>query len=304
MDIIDKKIIQMLNTNCRTTYQDLGSNLGISANAVKKRVQKLLDGGVIIGYRVLPSLAMMNANLVFALVQCDGSENSPELMNQIGNTPVFHHVSKIVSTEGGTYYAIGWYVGLRQLSEVGQHIRGLDGVERVEIHNLLWERGNSLELTKLHLRVLKQLKKDPRMASQDVARNAGITTRRARRAIVELVESGAFLFRTRWNMSTGEQTQFLVRIHYEESEVSGQDVVDWLWKEFPMEFWEPYVSASEPVVFANFVTDTLRDAERVSERVGEASFAKSTSTYVSYSNAKFRRQGDIWLEEILHSGEE
>ncbi|MFQ5833468.1 MAG: AsnC family transcriptional regulator [Candidatus Thorarchaeota archaeon] len=49
MDEIDKKLWQELGSNCRNTCKYLGEKLGVSANAAKKRVERLVDSGSIQG---------------------------------------------------------------------------------------------------------------------------------------------------------------------------------------------------------------------------------------------------------------
>ncbi|MHA1961617.1 MAG: winged helix-turn-helix transcriptional regulator [Candidatus Thorarchaeota archaeon] len=301
---MDRKLIRMLDSNCRVSYQEMATQAGVSPTAIKRRVEKLVDTGVILGFRVLPSLEMMEADIAFAIIHTDGSEVPEEIVEQIGATLVFHHVSTIVGTEEGTYFAIGWYIGLAQFSEVGKILRALTGVTRVDMHSMLWPRGASMTLTSLQKRVLRILKDDARMPVPDIAKLTGISARRVRRIVKELQEGGAFRFRIRWNMSTGEKTQFIVGVEYREAEKSGFEVVDWLQDEFEAHFWEPYVSAIEPRVFGNFVVDTLRDVESITQRVRAAPFVQSVTTYVCYSNFKTTRHGKTWLENLLEEEEE
>ena len=50
LDLLDKQIILALNVNCRTSYQALAHELGLSVNAVKKRINKLIETGVILEF--------------------------------------------------------------------------------------------------------------------------------------------------------------------------------------------------------------------------------------------------------------
>ncbi len=50
MDKVDEKILSLLKSNARMTYQELGDELGMSRVAAKKRVIKLEEAGVIRGY--------------------------------------------------------------------------------------------------------------------------------------------------------------------------------------------------------------------------------------------------------------
>ena len=50
MDGIDRKIIALLRENARRSFQDIGEQVSLSAPAVKRRVDRLEESGVIKGY--------------------------------------------------------------------------------------------------------------------------------------------------------------------------------------------------------------------------------------------------------------
>lgn len=52
MDRIDQGIIDQLRSNARAGYGDIGQVVGLSASAVKRRVDRLLADGIIRGFTV------------------------------------------------------------------------------------------------------------------------------------------------------------------------------------------------------------------------------------------------------------
>jgi DNA-binding Lrp family transcriptional regulator len=50
MDATDRKIVALLRENARRSYLDIGGHVGLSAPAVKRRVDRLENDGVIRGY--------------------------------------------------------------------------------------------------------------------------------------------------------------------------------------------------------------------------------------------------------------
>jgi Lrp/AsnC family transcriptional regulator, leucine-responsive regulatory protein len=50
IDDTDRRIIDLLEQNARRTFGDIGSIVGLSAPAVKRRLDRLEDAGVVIGY--------------------------------------------------------------------------------------------------------------------------------------------------------------------------------------------------------------------------------------------------------------
>lgn len=51
MDRIDRALVQLLHQDARSTYQDLGREVRLSANTVAERVRRLRTGGVIRAFR-------------------------------------------------------------------------------------------------------------------------------------------------------------------------------------------------------------------------------------------------------------
>ena len=50
MDDADRKIVALLRENARRSFKDIGGRVGLSAPAVKRRVDRLEEDGVIRGY--------------------------------------------------------------------------------------------------------------------------------------------------------------------------------------------------------------------------------------------------------------
>ena len=65
MDQTDLALSMMLLQDCRIPYRELADKLGLSVNAVHKRIQGLIDAGIIRGFRARPSLlALMTVQVL------------------------------------------------------------------------------------------------------------------------------------------------------------------------------------------------------------------------------------------------
>ncbi|MHA2425196.1 MAG: Lrp/AsnC family transcriptional regulator, partial [Candidatus Thorarchaeota archaeon] len=74
MDAIDKSILMALDQNCRLSYEALARDLGVSANAIRKRITNLIESRVITDFVVLFSAAMTGAESLFLQIETDGCE--------------------------------------------------------------------------------------------------------------------------------------------------------------------------------------------------------------------------------------
>jgi DNA-binding Lrp family transcriptional regulator len=52
-DEIDQQIVALLVENARLSFHDIGTRVGLSAPAVKRRVDRLRDSGVLIGFTAI-----------------------------------------------------------------------------------------------------------------------------------------------------------------------------------------------------------------------------------------------------------
>ena len=74
MDAIDHRIISSLVANARSSYAEIGSAVGLSAPAVKRRVDRLLESGVLRGFTaVVDPEALGWGTEAFVEVHCRGN---------------------------------------------------------------------------------------------------------------------------------------------------------------------------------------------------------------------------------------
>jgi Lrp/AsnC family transcriptional regulator, leucine-responsive regulatory protein len=53
LDPLDRRILAVLGNNARMTFAEIGAEVGLSASAAKRRIDRLEQGGVITGYTVV-----------------------------------------------------------------------------------------------------------------------------------------------------------------------------------------------------------------------------------------------------------
>ena len=299
MDLIDKKIMIEISTNCRISYQSLAKKTGLSSNAVKNRVDGLLNSGAISRFAISLSAAMINAEHFIALVITDGTEDIDEFVGRMGESSMVGHISLLASAGGGAYLLWGQYIGSSMLSELRAFLHDPPEVQEVEVHTILWKMGERIKLTNLHLRILSILQKNPRALINDIADETTLAPKTVRRAIRELMESGGVNFSARPDMAAGKLVNFYVRFEWNEDESSLEDVVDWIQKEYSLELWDPTISATEPIIYAEFVVDDLHQAEAIARHIRSRPFVKSTATLVSYSNQKFPYLAELMLVKMI-----
>lgn len=296
MDEIDKKLWQELGSNCRYSFQYLGDKLGISANAAKKRVEKLVDTGFIKGWYLGMRPAMIDAQFAFIEVKTDGSQDDEKLAEALDSN---HMVYVVLPLTTGDYALHAEFIGAHGLLELASFIRQVNGVRDVKVHPTTASPGKKMELSSLHLRVLSSLVKDPRMSVSNVSRNSGLTARRVRRIVDELIDSDAFDFSFFWNPNAGDSMAFIARIEYDSREAKSDDIDRRIREEYPLEYFYSHVSAIEPVMFSVFMVDHLFDIEKISRAIKKLSGVTTVSTMIYYSAIISFPPTRTRLEEML-----
>ncbi|MFW0784455.1 Lrp/AsnC family transcriptional regulator [Gordonia sp. CPCC 206044] len=74
IDDLDEKVLGCLTRDARATYAQIGDEVGLSAPAVKRRVDRMLDDGVIKGFTaVVDPDAMQWTTEAYVSVSCRGN---------------------------------------------------------------------------------------------------------------------------------------------------------------------------------------------------------------------------------------
>ncbi|MHA1935903.1 MAG: winged helix-turn-helix transcriptional regulator [Candidatus Thorarchaeota archaeon] len=300
MDDIDRTVLSELCSDCRVTYEHLARKTGLSPNAVKNRVQHLLDSGVVHRFSVRIDPGLIDADSYQAILSTDGSEKVDKFLDNLGKSPMVGHISTLASTKGGAYLVWGQYIGSDMLHELGKFLRNPKQVQEVEFHTIYNPQiKRAPEFTKLQLRVLRCLVDNPRMAISEIAQRIEVAPKTVRRALREIIDEKKVKLVARPDLASGGLVNTHIRIVWDEKSVSLDEMKQWFQTEYPVAFWSQWPSALEPVYFAEFFVRNLQEAVKISKQVQQASFVKSSVTLVAYSNAKYTYLGEILLKEML-----
>ena len=296
IDSLDKSILNELGSNCRTSYQKISEKYSVSATAVKKRVEKLIQSGIIAEFIIEFNLAMIDGEFFVAVIRTDSSVIEEKFIEILGSNEM---ISEVGALTDGVFIVFGSYIGSEGLMKIGKFLRTQHSTIDVEIHTLLFPKGQKFRLKNLHLRVLRCLLDDPRMPVTKIAKKTGLAARTVSRAIDEILESQAVRLSIRWNLNAADSITFLSKITWDEGKSDIDSIMQWLRNEFPVEFWEPLISADSPTMFPAFVVESLRDVEKITRKLQQADFVESVVTLIGKPSRSFYDLRRYRLEELL-----
>ncbi|TFG94831.1 Lrp/AsnC family transcriptional regulator [Candidatus Thorarchaeota archaeon] len=300
MDAIDRTIIQMAYANCRISYEALARIVKLTPNAVKNRVHNLIENRVLSQFLITYAAGAIDAESFQAIVLTKGIENPDDFVEVMGANPMIGHISTIATVKGGAYLLWGEFIGTEMLHEVSTFLRNLDEVEDVDLYVVLSDQESLTgEFSNLHIKVLQVLRDNPLMQTSEIAQKTNISPKTVRRALREITEGGKVKFIGRPDLAAGSLVNIHIRIHWDEKKISLEKLLKWLNEKYPIEFWSPFASATEPMMIAEFVVKDLQEAERISSKLRQVDFIDSSTTMVAFSSAKFSYPSQIKLNELL-----
>ncbi|MGY5859803.1 MAG: winged helix-turn-helix transcriptional regulator [Candidatus Thorarchaeota archaeon] len=300
MDAIDRTIIQMAYANCRISYEALARIVNLTPNAVKNRVNNLIDSRVLSQFLIAYAPGAIDAESYQAVVLTNGTENSKDFVNIMGANPAIGHISTLATVKGGAYLLWGEFIGTEMLHEVSTFLRNLDEVEDVDLYVVLADQEILTgEFSNLHIKVLQVLRENPLMQTSEIAQKTSISPKTVRRALREITEGGKVKFIARPDLAAGSLVNIHIRIRWNEKKISLQELRNWLYDKYPIEFWSPFASASEPMMIAEFVVNDLHEADRISSELHQVDFIDSHTVMVAFSSGKYPYLSQIRLNELL-----
>jgi DNA-binding Lrp family transcriptional regulator len=84
MDDVDRRIVALLRENARRSFQDIGQHVHLSAPAVKRRVDRLEQAGVLLGYTAVvdPQAFGWHAE-AFVDLYCEGNMSGDAIRHAV-----------------------------------------------------------------------------------------------------------------------------------------------------------------------------------------------------------------------------
>lgn len=134
LDDVDRKIISQLQQDGRTTFQELARFVGFSSMGVKKRVNRLLEKGIL-KVSALLNVKQLDLQAAVVLIEIESSEALERLLNRFKDCP---RIVNIFTTLGG-YNLIALVIAedqdtLESISMEKCSLRSSEGIRRSEFY--------------------------------------------------------------------------------------------------------------------------------------------------------------------------
>ena len=129
MDDVDRAIVALLRENARRSYQDIGNRVHLSAPAVKRRVDRLEQDGVIRGYTAIidPPVFGWHAE-AFVDLYCEGKMPGEAIKRAVEGEPGVVAAHTVAGEASALLHVMA--EDTKDLEAVLERIRATDGISR------------------------------------------------------------------------------------------------------------------------------------------------------------------------------
>jgi DNA-binding Lrp family transcriptional regulator len=272
-------------------YEELARKFDISTNTVKNHINRLREKGVIVKFGICVSFETLGAEMVSGFVTTNGSEDVIELMKQIATQPM---ICDICRNADRRYEYWAMVKGASETLGLRRFLTSLDSVTDVQMQPIelfypnkpsTWmgnTRGKKVTFSRDQLRVLQCLIIDSRLPISQIANKTGFTPRRVRGILRKLQEGGGIHTYALYRPFELGDLEYRMRIHYNDAQVTGKDVVMALYKKHPEIFYWSTITTNEPIVDVSLIIDRPGRGPPIAEEIKAATYTKSVEDYVTY----------------------
>lgn len=129
MDDIDREIVALLRRDARRSYGDIGGRVGLSAPAIKRRVDRLERDGVILGYTAVVDRRAFGWHAeAFVDLYCDGAMAADAIRRAVESEPEVVSAHTVAGEASALLHVMA--EDTKGLEQVLERIRAKDGIMR------------------------------------------------------------------------------------------------------------------------------------------------------------------------------
>jgi len=199
MDETDGKLCLLLSDDPRASYRELADRLGISVQAVHRRIQLLRGQGIITGFTANISMRYLGAVRVDVVGQTQ-SDSIDEVVAALGKDD---RVVTTLEASGHVLYVNGV---LRDISELDDFVEFVRHAAEIPKPSVAIETGGPWvprpangraevrTLSDLDIRIIRALHTDARKSTTDVASELGVSAATVRRRLERMIKEEAIEF--------------------------------------------------------------------------------------------------------------
>ncbi|MHA1271352.1 MAG: winged helix-turn-helix transcriptional regulator [Candidatus Helarchaeota archaeon] len=236
MDKIDIKIFLLLMINSRLTYREIADHLRLSVNAVYKRVQTLINLGIIKKFTASIKPSAINAIYSFIFGKSEAQDVN-QIISEIGK----HENTFNIMLSSRNYIYIGGL--LKNIHELDEYMAYISQVAKIKsprigfLHKVYSAslipynipKFQAINIDKLDKAIIRSLHNDSRKPISEIAEDIKSTSNTVRRRLSRMIENGLIDLSIQFNPVSSNDIFTLLQITldpFANKEETGKRLID------------------------------------------------------------------------------
>jgi len=298
MDRTDVSLCLFLMTNSRAPYHELAAKLGLSINAVHKRIKAMMDSGMIRAFTARPSLMSLGAISVWVFGRSEAPHPDEVHLRLKTNDSTYW-----VANSGGGYVYVGGY--LRNLSELEPYVAFVKREGGIVDPTVgIIPQPNSPfpkdELRQLDYQILDSLHRDSRKPVSAVASEVNASAKTVHRRLERMIEKGLVDLSIDWYPDASNDIVALCHATLDRH-ADRMKVLAALEQSYPQNIMINLLFSNLPNQLVLFLwTNSMKRMDELREDVAKAEGIMSTTLNVLQIGYMF----DTWRDKLALGGGE
>ncbi len=293
MDDTDRKLVILLYEDPRMPLKELAKGLGISRQAVNRRMQNLTKAGLFKSLRAEISMHYLDGVLVWLW----GKSKAPVLDKVLDDLGENEFTTR-VAVAGGNELCIWGY--LRRISELSGYVKfvkqvaeipelmvGLpcfcDGINPISYDGGQPPKERYRKLSPLDLKIIAALQDDARRPIAEIARRVGASGKTVRRHIELMRREGSLDYAAPWDIPPGEDMITMIFVTLRRSADTVRTARR-LFRIDPIHFFYLRQFSNLPSFLIGLITsDRMTEIRRILREIGDDEDVLSVTPNLIYS---------------------
>jgi DNA-binding Lrp family transcriptional regulator len=269
LDTLDLKILSSLLDNCRESDRQIGSKIGISGNAVKSRIEKLIQNKTIENFALKIEPPILGYNVLYVVTTGQDISQILKQVELIGE-PFF-----VVPCVGGiTVCAIVVKENVSQKIELAKNL-----MKDIRVLSIFAAENPGIrsDLTKTDLEIINQLLKNPRAKIEELSKKTNLSTKTITRSLKKLQNDEAIQFTLIYDPSKFDQYISFAVLVWVQGSIN--DALSRLKKEFSHSFLQkPFVAKNQIVLF--LYSNNIFELDNITQKVRQITGVATADLFI------------------------
>jgi DNA-binding Lrp family transcriptional regulator len=291
MDDKDLELLKLLLFDGRMTYELIAKKLKLTPYLVKKKIQNLVDMGVIMKFTTNINFLLFQKSVCYSLVEVKQGIDQQELIKRLG---------KLDEVTGGAIslqnkmQIIHTYSDDYEFKKNLEKLMQYDEILNTENFILLIPPNLSFKNTRLiktDWKIINSIKHNCRKTDVEIANELGITSKTVKRRLGYLRENNIILFMIDLDTSAADFLSYLLIVKFQRIASESLNKVMKIVKKY---FYVWRVANQEAFIFTVFI-DKLREIDEQVKEIEKIQHVKDVISYVPTKMFYFEN----WIDKLI-----